>query len=381
MADKAGGADGRPRSASGLSLRPALGSMSRMRSRSLLKGSELATVGPSTSASTSSLGHFPEEEHAIQGDATTSAASSSYGGFESDLDTNTDSATTATDDSDLTGPITPSSDTFSNAAAVLAGKLPFPMPRRATFSRLAAAANPFSASSSTPPRLNRQQSYLSLSIPPTPGVGTSSSNLQLRGDDEDRRLPSPVTEAIEVRAQSTGLAARPLTSLSQVKAAPTTLSQRAANSPQSLSKLLPPVLFLLFLFSLSLLFIYYAISTIPVLSIPHNVSEIREESAALREYARRGWTEGVHVSAVLSAIFVFKQAFSVPGSILVNILFGSLYGTVSLTTPTFAICKLISDQSTRQLFAPASSLAWVQSAPTIWPASAHLWLSAIFPVL
>jgi hypothetical protein len=66
-----------------------------------------------------------------------------------------------------------------------------------------------------------------------------------------------------------------------------------------------------------------------VLSIPHSISQIREQSAALQAYARRGWTEGIHVSAVLSALFVFKQAFSVPGSILVNILFGSLYGTVS----------------------------------------------------
>lgn len=72
------------------------------------------------------------------------------------------------------------------------------------------------------------------------------------------------------------------------------------------------------------------VSTIP-LKIPHNISEIKVQTVALRDYSRKGMSEGLHVSAVLSALFVFKQAFSVPGSILVNILFGSLYGTYAAT--------------------------------------------------
>ena len=163
---------------------------------------------------------------------------------------------------------------------------------------------------------------------------------QLKGDDEDRRLPSPVRE--DSAHPYDALAARPSTSsfplgfataADSSTAGATTLSGQAAARQQSLplSKLLPPVLFLLSLFCVSLVCIYYAISTIP-LTLPHNISEIRQQSTALRDYSRRGFTEGLHVSAVLSAIFVFKQAFSVPGSILVNILFGSLYGTVSCLT-------------------------------------------------
>ena len=334
----AAAAEGRPRSASGLSLRPALGSMSRMRSRSLLKGSELAASATSTNleettvrdygqpSSTSQAQYRQHQAAAAAHTPSPSSASSSY--FETDGETD-GAASILTDDSDLNGPYTPT-DAPHEAASIIMGKLPFPMPRRATLSRIAAAAaNPFGSMISMPPRLNRQQSYLTLSIPPTPGAGTSTSNMELRGDDEDRRLPSPVTESTEEHTTRSGLAAQPISSSSSAIPAALTLSQRTANSPLSLSKSLPPVFLLLFLFSLSLLFIYYAIATIPVLSIPHSISQIREQSAALQAYARRGWTEGIHVSAVLSALFVFKQAFSVPGSILVNILFGSLYGTVS----------------------------------------------------
>jgi uncharacterized membrane protein YdjX (TVP38/TMEM64 family) len=38
---------------------------------------------------------------------------------------------------------------------------------------------------------------------------------------------------------------------------------------------------------------------------------------------------GIH-----SAVFVFKQAFSIPGSIVMNILFGAMYGTASATAHT-----------------------------------------------
>ncbi|KAK9900576.1 hypothetical protein P389DRAFT_14731 [Cystobasidium minutum MCA 4210] len=227
------------------------------------------------------------------------------------------------------------------------------------------------------PRLKKKDSYLALNIPPTPGVGTSSSagapslaytengNRPLKGQDEDYILPSPITEndadaddEQELRpthpyhrhgfhalsstsplyktpheSSLNGIAAQPISSTSAflsslTSSAPTLSTQRASHA--TLSTLLPPILFLCVSFMISLTIMFYMVSTIP-LTIPHNISEIKLQTVALRDYSRKGLSEGLHVSAVLSALFVFKQAFSVPGSILVNILFGSLYGTYAAT--------------------------------------------------
>lgn len=228
------------------------------------------------------------------------------------------------------------------------------------------------------PRLKKKDSYLALNIPPTPGAGaptpslayTENGNRPLRGEDEDLVLPSPITEADEqehpthphhrhqyhstteeslisdlastspsssnryshIAAQSIPTSATSFLE-SLTSTAPTLSTQRAKH--QTLSKLLPPILFLIITFMISLIIIFYMVSTIP-LKIPHNISEIKLQTIALRDYSRKGLSEGLHVSAVLSALFVFKQAFSVPGSILVNILFGSLYGTVSFL-PSYSL--------------------------------------------
>jgi len=189
------------------------------------------------------------------------------------------------------------------------------------------------------PRMSRAQSYLAVAIPSTPYSESppSSNAFQLKGDDDDLKLPSPSTaDGSAHNANSTGLAARPISSHLLSRARSGSASMPSIHVPthlhprHSLSNLLPPILFLCIVFSISLVCIYFAISTIP-LTIPHNISQIKEQTIALRDYSRQGMAEGLHVSAVLSALFVFKQAFSVPGSILVNILFGSLYGTYAAT--------------------------------------------------
>jgi hypothetical protein len=185
------------------------------------------------------------------------------------------------------------------------------------------------------PRLPRQQSYLALSIPSTPPIHERREyiNTRVAGSDDDLTLFPSTSSSAAAIPDKTGLAGKPIStstsSLHSSSSSMPTLSHR-----QSLSTLLPPLLFLLVLFVISLTAIYFAISTIP-LKLPHNVSEIRLQTIALRDYSRIGLSQGLHVSAVLSALFVFKQAFSVPGSILVNILFGSLYGTVRLSLKYF----------------------------------------------
>ena len=57
------------------------------------------------------------------------------------------------------------------------------------------------------------------------------------------------------------------------------------------------------------------------------LTEIRDVCAQLREYARHDERAMVHVFFVLSALFTWKQAFCVPGSLIMNIVFGAMYGS------------------------------------------------------
>ena len=175
------------------------------------------------------------------------------------------------------------------------------------------------------PTLYRQTSYLALSIPSTPlPVGTTSSGT----DNNTLQLHTPHVLELVSSHSSYPLAAKPISASASNWLDSPTRNPSSRHQQNSFSRLLPPLLFLILLFAVSLFFIYLAISTIP-LQLPHRISDIREQTIALRTYSRKGFSEGFQVSAVLSVLFVFKQAFSVPGSILVNILFGSLYGTVS----------------------------------------------------
>lgn len=228
----------------------------------------------------------------------------------------------------------------------------------------APTASTSSALFASPPRRTglgaRARSYLTVSIPPTPVQERESFDFApptrpgqsiIVGSDENKNIvPSSLYERPEYNTSTSsrliqnaydhgnGIAARPLAvqadSFNGTRARAATLSS-ARQQTHTLANLLPPIIFLAAAFCTCLVLIYFAISTIP-LKLPHNVSEIKEQASALRDYSRKGFTEGLHVTAVLSALFVFKQAFSVPGSILVNILFGSLYGTVS-SDPTLRI--------------------------------------------
>lgn len=256
------------------------------------------------------------------------------------------SSTTSThchdDDYGYSPPSTPTFAATSAAVAFAAASFLKNASSKLAFSSLPSSAlATVTPVDSTPRReftLRRQKSFQTVAIPPTPKDERSSFDLGPANvvAKPDYRQPSSQIRPALPRLLSSysrqapaydagnGLAARPTSS--------STLNlQTQSSSPprnERITKLLPPILFLFVAFCVSLTCIYYAISTIP-LTVPHNVSQIKQQAIALREYSRQGITESLHVTAVLSALFVFKQAFSVPGSILVNILFGSLYGTVS----------------------------------------------------
>lgn len=99
-----------------------------------------------------------------------------------------------------------------------------------------------------------------------------------------------------------------------------------------LATLLPRVFALCVAFSTSFLLIAYLLSTIPGLSLPTSLPLIRRQIASLRTYSSSSWPATIHLLSVLSTVFVWKQAFSIPGSALVNVLLGSIYGTFEATS-------------------------------------------------
>lgn len=123
-------------------------------------------------------------------------------------------------------------------------------------------------------------------------------------------------------------------------AVPTTTSPYPIHS---LHSLLPRLTFLALSFALSFLLIAYLLSTIPHLSLPTSVASIRDQISNLRSYAASSRPAYTHLLLVLSIVFVWKQAFSIPGSALVNVLIGSVYGT---WTGTLFTCLLTACGST-----------------------------------
>ncbi|BGP33770.1 hypothetical protein JCM10296v2_005574 [Rhodotorula toruloides] len=100
-----------------------------------------------------------------------------------------------------------------------------------------------------------------------------------------------------------------------------------AASPKSLRDFVPQLAILISLFLSSFAVIAFTISTLPGLFLPHSVSDLPALTATLTTYRSSSFLAELHLFTVLTLLFLWKQCFSIPGSVLTNILFGALYGT------------------------------------------------------
>ncbi|KAJ3299463.1 Transmembrane protein 41A [Borealophlyctis nickersoniae] len=78
---------------------------------------------------------------------------------------------------------------------------------------------------------------------------------------------------------------------------------------------------------MSVLLIWRLAVTLPSsgdnLHIPKSIEDLKTQSVILRQYSA---SHSTHVFMLFISLFLFKQAFAVPGSALMNILAGTLYG-------------------------------------------------------
>lgn len=62
------------------------------------------------------------------------------------------------------------------------------------------------------------------------------------------------------------------------------------------------------------------------INLPRTVEDIQTIAKQLEEMTDATWTDSFTVAGVFSILYLWQQAFSIPGSILFNLLYGYLYG-------------------------------------------------------
>ncbi|GAA5902722.1 TVP38/TMEM64 family protein [Sporobolomyces salmoneus] len=179
-------------------------------------------------------------------------------------------------------------------------------------------------------------------------------------------------------------------------------------SKKSLRDFVPQLIILVALFFSSFAVIFFFISTLPGLFLPHSVADLPALTATLSTYRASSFIAELHLFGVLTVLFLWKQCFSIPGSVLTNILFGALYGTTMGTwwaclwtatgsTGAYLIALVIAPlveyyfatplaMTRRALKLPDSTSAPPPGSPAVVPISSsdlfsHLLLARFFPLL
>lgn len=87
-----------------------------------------------------------------------------------------------------------------------------------------------------------------------------------------------------------------------------------------------PVLFVLTLFPLSTALVVFCMSTLPITSAwPRTLPDLAQLGRELHGYTQSGPLSIAHVVGVISVVTVWMHSWSVPGSVLANVLAGALF--------------------------------------------------------
>ncbi|GES89276.1 transmembrane protein 41A-A-like isoform X1 [Rhizophagus clarus] len=114
-----------------------------------------------------------------------------------------------------------------------------------------------------------------------------------------------------------------------------TKKYKSANKTNTVAVNFVPRMFLLFsCWFVSLLGVVSLVRTIPDLSLPTSIEAVKKQAIILETYSNGTWEGYIHMVAVFSIIYVWKQTFSIPGAIFLNILAGALYRPLTATILT-----------------------------------------------
>ena len=89
----------------------------------------------------------------------------------------------------------------------------------------------------------------------------------------------------------------------------------AKSSNTIIANFVPRTLFLFGCAFLSLWGIVSLVRTIPDLSLPTSIEAVKKQAIILENYSSGTWEGYIHIVTVFSIIYIWKQAFSIPGAI------------------------------------------------------------------
>ncbi|KAI7897914.1 snare associated Golgi protein-domain-containing protein, partial [Cokeromyces recurvatus] len=96
--------------------------------------------------------------------------------------------------------------------------------------------------------------------------------------------------------------------------------------PPTWKQLIPRLILFLLIAIISLLFSISLAHTVLDINLPRTLTDIQEISIHLEELINNSWTGYGSVTFVFAILYLWQQAFSIPGSVLFNLLAGYLYG-------------------------------------------------------
>jgi len=101
----------------------------------------------------------------------------------------------------------------------------------------------------------------------------------------------------------------------------------------------PPILLVIVSLPISTALVLWCLSTLPIsVSWPRNIADLAQLGRELHGYSQSGSGPLAHVIGVMAISAIWKHAWSIPGSVLWNVLAGALfspvYATILLTTLT-----------------------------------------------
>ncbi|KAF8603571.1 hypothetical protein BDV93DRAFT_442369 [Ceratobasidium sp. AG-I] len=119
-----------------------------------------------------------------------------------------------------------------------------------------------------------------------------------------------------------------------------------------------PLIFLALVFVVTSIPVIWGISSLPIHSldrVPRTLQEVALLGRELQAYADSGLAGKAHVLGVLSIVAIWKHAFSIPGSVILNVLAGALLSP-ALGTLVMTILTTIGSIGASLLSAPLTPL-------------------------
>lgn len=133
------------------------------------------------------------------------------------------------------------------------------------------------------------------------------------------------------RGRSTTTIASPiLTATPEVEIEEPDCTTSELEAASSFRQFLPHLTYISILFVVSLIIVTLAVASLPManLLLPRKLAQLPALTTSLSLYRAHSAFAEAHLFAVLSIVYVAQNAWSIPGAILTNILWGAMYGSV-----------------------------------------------------